>query len=295
MKWGVAGAWALTVLLALPAGAAVIYLKDGGQIEGTILSRTPAYVEVATGGATVRIGSDKILRIDESAPAPRAAPAPAPPGWREAERPPWEDSRETISLDFGAAFPLSNVELSGLGGSVGNGDAGGLIGFQYLHALAPRWSVGFDLNFFDRSWAHSQDALANTDVRASGDDLVMLALGKYSFREEGRVRPYAAAGFGVGRNSTEIDAVPDPGFVWSDTLTHERRRLVDDSAWTWASSLRAGLDFPLGPQVFSLELGWTHLGSGSLHPTGAGQALGLGDISSSLDAMTIAGRWGWRF
>ena len=44
----------LLALSAFPAQAAVIYLKDGGQITGTVLSRTPDYVEVATGGTTVR-------------------------------------------------------------------------------------------------------------------------------------------------------------------------------------------------------------------------------------------------
>ncbi len=288
-------------VLAVPAGAAVVYLKGGGQLEGQILRRTPSYVEVRTAGGPVRIPSAKIARIEYPSAAPAAPPGPAQPPVAppdlsaHALRP--AGPRQQFSIDFGLAAPVSRIDFSDIGGGTGNdGDVGPLIGFQYLYSLDPHWAAGIDFNYFHRATTDSYGLLPNSDSNVAGNDVVALALVKFDFLPQDRVQPYAAAGVGIARNSMTVDATPNPGFAWSDTGTDEPRRLVDGSAWAAAYSLRAGLDFlTYWSTVLSFELGWTHVASATYDATSSGRALGLGGVSAGVDAITVAGRWGWRF
>jgi hypothetical protein len=97
-------------------------------------------------------------------------------------------------------------------------------------------------------------------------------------------------------NSTTIDATPLPGYYWPDTGTNEPRRLINDSAWVFSSTLRLGIDFHVfSPSVFGLEAGWNWLSGAGYAATPQGKALGLSEVSAPLSTFVFAARFGWRF
>ena len=295
-----------TFFLALAATAAradTVILKEGGRLEGKVVSATNSEVVLDAPGGRVRIDAGKVESIDYSRGAALTpAPAPAPSEYRVTRRPrraePLFDPRQqSLSLDFGLAAPLSGVDFSGAGGgTASNGDVGPLVGIQYLYYASPRVGWGLELNYYNRSATDSSNLLPNSFAHVFGDSLLLLGDLKYSLTEEGSVRPYLLLSAGTHRTTTTIDAHPISGFAWSDTLTDERRRLVDDSAWGPAAAVRLGLDFGFAePAVFGLEAGWTGLWNAAYQPTGAGRALGLSGASGMLNFFTLAVRWGWGF
>jgi hypothetical protein len=283
--------------------AAIVYLKEGGRLEGTVVSYTDQAVELDTTQGRVRIAADRVKSVDygQAKPAP-SAPPPAAERWERPRRarpeePLFDPPQQALSIDFGLAAPLNDVNFSAIGGgSASNGDVGPLIGFQYLYFTSPRVGWGGEFHYCARSTTDSPGLLASSDSHVFGDTLLLLGVMKYSLVERGSVRPYVLLGAGAHRTSTTIDARPMPGFAWSDTQTDERRRLVDDSATGFAGSARLGLDFGFAdPGVFALEIGWTALGSASYGATPQGQALGLSQVRGPLNYFTFAGRWGWSF
>ena len=127
----------LFIGLTASANAAIVHLKDGTQVNGTIVSATANNVQVFSDGKTIDLASDKIERIDYD-----PAPPPPPTGTRRYPRrslPPREpvdfnDMRQMFSFNLGLDAPLSRVDFSSVGGgSADNGDAGILIGGQYLY------------------------------------------------------------------------------------------------------------------------------------------------------------------
>ena len=295
--------------LTMSAHGAVVYLKDGGQLSGTIISSTAKSVRLQTSIGIVRISNRKISHIDYEAntvPPPPAAPAPAPaaaPAPRSVAPQPsleyenLDNRRQLFSIDLGFSAPLSRVDFSSIGGGTGkNGSTGILLGAQYVDDLTHRGGTGFDFEYFNRSASGSPSLLptANTDV--SGDSVLLMPIARYTLVDHGAARPYLLAGLGLNWTSMTIDSTPNPGFVWADTQTDETRRLVDDSSWGWATTLRLGIDFHfMDPAIFSLEMGWTGLSNGRFNATPDGQNIGLGSVTGSLSALDIVGRWGWRF
>lgn len=290
------------VLWAVSADAAVVFMKDGGRLEGTVLRRSDGELVLQTASGVVRIPADKIQSV-ESAPAP-APPPPPLPTFPPASAPRrlsddelFGPSRQMFSLAFGLAAPLSSVDFSAIGGgSMRNGDVGPLLGLQYLRSLSPRLAVGGEFQYAARSEAFSQGLLTNSQTGVFGDTVLFLGELKYSLSARRGTRPYVLVGAGPGFNSTVIDARPNFGFVWSDTGTDERRRLIDGSAWGLAATARLGVDFDVSPSnVFSLEGGWTGLTGERYGATAQGQALGLSGVAAPLSYFTLAARFGWRF
>jgi hypothetical protein len=304
-----------TFLLAISASsaqAATVFLKGGGSLEGAIVSSTAGQTVIDTSQGRVSVDAARIERIDygNAAPSP-AAPPPAPGGYQEPGHqapgyppPPYarrrmvfEPRKNSLSIDFGLAAPLSSIDFSGIGGgSANNGDLGGLIGVQYLYLIKPRTSLGLEFNYYDRSFTDSPGLVPNSFAHVTGDSVLLLGDLKYSLTDQGSVRPYLLLGAGAHYTSTTVDAHPNPGFVWSDTLTSEGRRLVDGSVWGPAISVRLGLDLLFAdPSVFGFEAGWTGLLNADYQPTAQGRALGLARTSETINFFTFAGRWGWNF
>jgi len=305
--------WAFVLLFfTASAQAAVIYLKDGGQVRGTVVSATARDIQVHTAEGIQDISTDRIARIDyadtaapQETPAPSsvAPPAPvpimmAPPPYRRVLlEPPAENLRQMFSLGFGLAAPLSRVDFSSTGGgSDSNGDAGVLLGAHYHYSLTPRLAVGASSEWFHRGAYGSRSLLPDSETDVSGNTVLLLGTLKLSLIDRGPVRPYVLGGLGGNRTSTAIDATPRRGFGWSDTGTSETRTLVDESHWGFASSLRFGVDFALyGPSFFTIEAGWTRLANASYSATAAGQDLGLNSVTGNQDILLVSARWGWRF
>jgi opacity protein-like surface antigen len=307
---------AVAVFAALPASAATVYLKDGSQISGTIVSATAQDVRLHTLNGDVTLQSDQIRSVDYAGNEPQVVPtatqAPQPVAAEPPERVavPQRYRREPMvertdvgandqlfSLGFGFATPLSRLSLSSTGGgSDDNGDTGILLGFQYHYFLSPRLAAGMDLEFLSRSRTGSENLLPNSETDVYGNTSLLLATLRYSLTTHGPVRPYILAGLGGNRTSTIVEAAPNPGFSWSDTDSAETRTLVDTSRWGLAETARVGLDFTLAdPAIFSLEFGWTGISNSEYPATHAGQDLGLDHVTGNLSVFTLAARWGWRF
>jgi hypothetical protein len=303
----------LTLLAAagLRAEAAVVYLKDGSRLSGTVVGATARDIQLYTPDGTLRISTDRIASIDyqgASAPAGAAGPAaPQPPApvyqpERAARSRFARGERETpgpnaVSLDMGIAAPLSDIDFHPLGGgSASNGDVGAGLGLQYLRYVDAHWAFGADFQWLDRSETDSFGLLSNAHAHVSGDSVVFLGLFKYDILTQGDARPYVAAGAGFHSTNETIDARPDQGFVWSDTLTDEHRRLVDDTQTGPAGTVRLGVDFyVIEPSVLSFEAGWTALGGATYHATGQGKNIGVDGVSGPVHILTILFKWGWRF
>jgi hypothetical protein len=97
-------------------------------------------------------------------------------------------------------------------------------------------------------------------------------------------------------NSATVDVRPSGN--WANTGTHETRRLIDDSAWTPAASVRVGADVAfdaIRPGIVTFEAGWTGLASARYAATPQGQTQGLSGISGPLNIVSFTARYGWRF
>jgi opacity protein-like surface antigen len=289
--------------LSSPLRAETVYLKDGGQLHGSIISAGPERIELATENGTMAIRRDRIQRIEYGTASPpavpsQAAPPPAQPpaSYSEPWREPLAGGSSLLTLGLGMQFPISDVDLGEMtGGGKGlNGDIGPLIALQYLYQLDRGVGLGAEFDYLGRSHTDSLNLLANAVGQVSGDSVLFMAVGRVLLRKEGNARPYLAGALGAHRTSTVIDAQPLLGFVWNDTGTDEPRRLVDDSAWGLASSVRVGVDFfATSPTILGLELGWTRLGSATYKATTAGQDQGLSRVKGAIDMITLAGRLGF--
>lgn len=285
------------------ASAATVHLKGGGTLEGTVVKSTDREVVLDTSQGRVSIDASRVERIDEaSAPPPSVPPAQYERTVARRHEQIFEPRDQSISLDLGLAAPLTSIDFSGAsfggvpGGQANDGDLGARIGLQYLYFTSPRFGWGAEVAYLGRSATDSPNLIPNTFSHVSGDTLLLMGNLKCSLRTEGDVRPYLLLGAGAHYTSTTVDTRPNFGFVWSDTLTDERRRLVDGSVWGPALSVRLGLDFLFArPSVFGLEAGWTGLANAAYRTTFQGQALGLSGASPMLNFFTLSGRWGWSF
>jgi opacity protein-like surface antigen len=285
---------------------AVITLRDQTKVEGTVVSATARDIQVHTGRGEVTIATDRIARIDYSesesppvaaAPAAMHEPPTEPTHYRVTRAESYRETHQTFSLGLGAAIPLSRVDFSGTGGGTeSNGDTGILIGGRYLFDLSPNLSVGPDLEYFHRSRTQSQSLLQESNTDVFGNTLMLLANAKWSFVSRGPARPYLLGGVGANRTSTIAEGTPNPGFSWSDTDSTETRTLVDQAHWGFASHLAFGIDFPMWElATFGLEFGWVYLGNSPYEATPAGRDVGLTSLTGSQHALTISGRWSWRY
>jgi opacity protein-like surface antigen len=290
-------------LMVCTSHAAVVHLKDGSIVRGTIVSATARDIQFHTQDGMLTISNDRIERIDYSdtdAPLPPRVPAApsidVPPQRLNLYDP--SSKRQYVSFGMGVSIPFGRVDFQSAGGGRDdNGEGSILLGGQYLYQVSPRWAAGLNLDYMHRGRTGSQSLLPSSTTDVFGDSLVFLPVAKFSLATEGMVRPYLLGGVGLNRTSTLIEAAPNPGFEWSDTNTFETRTLMDDAHWGFASTLRAGLDFyrPFDPAVFGFEVGWTHVANPSYDATLQGQDLGLESVTGTLDFLTIGFRLGWRF
>ena len=231
-------------IITVPGQAAVVYLRDGSRIEGTVVGATALEIEVYTSNGPVQVQTSRLLRIDYAggeAPAPYpapqpgyGAPAPSPVMGR-----PKDLGRQVFSMELGMAAPLSNVDFSAAGGgSDSNGNPGILLGTQYTYSLDPHLGTGISLEYFNRSGTLSSNLVPNAGTSVYGDSLLFLGILKYSLVAEGDTKPFIMAGAGAHRTSTRIDAMPDLGFSWSDNLRGPLDRPRRSDPKTTKKSLR---------------------------------------------------------
>lgn len=293
---------ALLLAAASASNAAIVRLKDGGRVEGTVLSATPQEVTIQTPGGARRIDAGAIQSIEyETAPSSfetRATGTGVVVGSGE-PLPSHHDDKNLLSFALGMSAPLSDVNFGSIGGgSASNGDLGALIGIRYLRALNGSLAAGADFEYIHRGGTRSPGLLPRADASVYGDNLMFMGLLRWHLIARGAVRPYLLGGAGVSRSSTRIDAAPNPGFAWTDTNTDEARRLIDGTAWAPAGTVRLGVDFDwefAEPAVFGLEAGWTGVGDRRYAATASGRDLGLTSVEGRLSLFVLAARWSLRW
>lgn len=273
------------------ADAAVVTLKDGSRLRGTVTGQTADGIELSTPDGPLHIGRSRVETIDYSDESPPPPSAPA------AARPVINERKHLVSLGIGFDVPTNNIDFHSIpnGGQASNGDLGIQFGAQYLYYVTPRLGLGANFDYFDRDYTISPGLFPAATSSVGGDTLLMLGIARYTLVDDGWMRPFVLAGAGMGRNSTTVDVRASN---WSDTNTHETRRLVDDTVWAPAATLRAGLDFyiePIEPGVITFEAGWTGLASETYGATPQGRAQGISGVSGPLNYITFTARYGWRF
>jgi opacity protein-like surface antigen len=287
----------LTLLAVTKADAAVVYLRDGSTLKGTIVSATARDIQLHTQDGELTITSDRISRIDyaDGEPLRKDEPPRSSRLVLPAEDRAVGPTNQYFSMALGAAVPMSRVDFGRVGGGTDdNGTTGVLLGVQYLYGVTSKLGVGSNIEFFNRGERSSQNLAPARDTTVSGNTILLLASMKYSFTDRGFARPYVLGGVGTNRTSTLIEASPSPGYGWLDTETTETRAFVDSSRWGFASTVRFGVDFSYAePSVFSLEMGWTRLSNGAYPATRV--ASELESVTGNLSALAFAARWGWRF
>lgn len=294
--------WATVLLLsaaaASPAGAAVVRLKDGAALEGTVISSDSRELVIRTPAGPRRIDAALVRSVEYEA-APPAGPAPRPPPHAPPPEPWRSEDTNLLSFGFGLAAPLSSVDLHAVGGGrASEGDLGPAVGVRYLRSMTSRFAAGLDLDYLHRAGTDSPGLLPLADSSVTGDNLLILAVVRWRLIDHGSVRPYLLGGAGASRSWTRIESAPIRGFAWTDTNSDEARRLVDDSVWAFAAAARLGVDFDwefADPAVIGLEAGWTGLESRTYGATRSGRDLGLTSVSSRLDLFTLALRWSLRW
>jgi hypothetical protein len=279
-------------LWAAVASAAVVTLKDGSVLRGKVAARAADTLELVTPDGTLRIGSDRIQRVDYAEEAP-LVPLDLMPAGKSA---PSGGRRQLLSLSLGLIQPVSRINFGSIGGGdAQNGDLGTQLTAQYVYFLTPSLGAGAEVGYLDRAGTLSARLFPAATARVEGYTWVVLGVLRYSLPKLGRARPFLLAGAGGARNTMTVDVRPS---VWADTATNETRRLIDDSAWTPAASARVGLDFDvdaIAPGVVTVEAGWTGLAAAHYGSTPQGQKLGLSGVSAPLNVIVFSGRYGWRF
>jgi len=100
-------------ILSAPAAAAVVYLKDGSQVRGTIVSATARTVRLHTVNGDLNIQAADIRRVDYAEDEPQVVPTasgPADPieprheGRRRVNPDDDSSGRQLFSIGFGVAI-----------------------------------------------------------------------------------------------------------------------------------------------------------------------------------------------
>ncbi len=146
------------------AQAAVVYLKQGGHLEGTLLSSTGGALVIETAQGRVSVDLSRVKNVDYGrAPVPAPSDLPAPQALPAGS--------QMLSLDFGLAAPLNDVRLSGTAGgaSVNDGATGPAFGLQYLYYASSRLGWGVEFDYFNRNDADSANLLPSEPSASNGE------------------------------------------------------------------------------------------------------------------------------
>lgn len=199
-----------------------------------------------------------------------------------------------VGLDLGLAAPVSKI--NGMGGRETNGSAGARFGVQYLYHLRPSMGLGFELSNGIRSGKESSALVTGANSTIKGNSVVGMAIGRWTFFDESRLRFFALGGLGLHRSRVTIDSSPQAGLVWADTGTRESRTLFDGSGTGFAFALRGGMEYDVSePFVAGLDFGYEQMAKATYRATAAAKALGASDTSGSIAHFSFMARVGARF
>lgn len=205
----------------------------------------------------------------------------------------------SISANLGTSIPLTDVDVTGIGGGKEKAGSAGLsIGGQYLYNLRKDIGIGLDINFASSGDKESSTFLTGANSTLSSKTTSVLAVGKKNFLEDKKVSPYVLVGLGFGINNLTIDAKPTTGFVWSNTGTAEERNLADSTKTTFAGALALGLDIAITEALFvGGEARYMFTSSATYEPSPAIKAAypQLSGVEGSINRMNLTVALGYKF
>lgn len=163
-----------------------------------------------------------------------------------------------ISIMGGGAFPTGEVKAGDNKDDMGK--AGGAAGLQVMVPVTDQFSVGIDILNHTFGEKTSDTVLPGTRATYKFNAASFLLGGRLQLPKD-KLRPYIFAGMGLGQSSGWADIQPNPGLIWTDTGTAEKRRILDDSGTAFAAAGAIGLDCFLN-DLFSLgiESRYTYIG-----------------------------------
>lgn len=165
--------------------------------------------------------------------------------------------------------------------------AGSAHGLRYLHSRTPFIGLGLDVDFLRPEDENSDKVIANGNALTSIDSASVLGVMRLGPTEE-TLRPYFLVGLGMHFSTVRIEAAPNPGYGWADTMTAEKRTLIDASAKAAAIKIQGGADYAITDNFLAgLFLAWNHMGSAKYEATEQAKSLGIDSVSGTMSAITF--------
>ncbi len=187
------------------------------------------------------------------------------------------------------SFHAGKMSLS-LGKSASGGGpatvSGSAYGVRFLHSAGPVAAVGLDVDFMKPADSTSSKLIADAHASTAIDSESFLAVVRLGATEDA-LQPNFLFGLGVHVTSLKLEAQPDPGHGWADTLTGEKRTLIDSEALGPALKIQGGADYAFTDNLLAgAFLAFNYLGSARYEATGQAKSLGVNSISGSMTALT---------
>ncbi len=110
---------------------------------------------------------------------------------------------QSVAVELGPMVPLSNIDLSNVGGGTSKvGSTGFAGGGQYLYYVSPTIGLGADLNYSGSGTQESTTLIPRGVTETSIKSAVFMAVVEANMIPTGNVIPYLVSGLGThGSNS----------------------------------------------------------------------------------------------
>lgn len=200
-----------------------------------------------------------------------------------------------VALKLFANNTLTDITVQG---TDRDGKTGLGVGVEYLRQVAPRVSVGAEIDQLGRSENTSGKFINHVQGTVSGSMLAAMAVMRLDLNAPDRpLRPYVSAGAGLAVVSLKASAKLDPGYVWT-TGGNATKTLVDSSAVGGVFTLRAGADLKLS-ESWSLggEIGYVRTSEVEHQLTSDGKSVfgSAGTIKGPEASVIFGGSLAYRF
>jgi len=173
------------------------------------------------------------------------------------------------------------------GKSVGGSASGVSYGLRYLRSTTPFIAVGMDVDLLKPGDKSTDKLVTNASASIGIDSASMLGVVKIG-PTDGKMRPNLLLGLGMHLTSIRVEAVPQTGFVWPDTLTTEKRTLVSTGGRGVAIKIQGGADYALNDNLLGgAFLAFNYIGPAVYDSTDQGKSLGLSSLSGGMSAITF--------
>lgn len=207
------------------------------------------------------------------------------------------DGRHEVAISAGAFRPTSHFAFGGANERFGS--TGFMFILDYLHALNKAVGAGVEGMYINRGsyQVRNMDFAAQfpgATSRVRGDTKAVLAILRLKLPGDG-FRPYVLGGAGFQHTTMDLYMQAPPYFYWGAGFGEEIAA-VQGAASGAIFALRTGIEktYPEGG-LLGVEVGWIGIASQRYARTRAGAALGMSDVTTRGDGLSITAKFGYRF